>query len=223
MLQVQILSSRPFRLEPKRLAVESVLKLNADYTPIAVVSWIDALLLVIDEKADLVVGFDKQVRSPSVTFQMPAVIRLKRYVKGLGKVMCTRENILARDRYTCQYCGVRPKWPNGHPKYDELTLEHIVPRARAVNGKVFLPWLRAWRNLSSWENLVCACYKCNNTKSDTPLENSGKKLRYGYPRPLDRFGVIQIILSKHKIPEEWKDYLPEDSGWRNYWDGELED
>jgi 5-methylcytosine-specific restriction endonuclease McrA len=202
--------------------VESVLKLNADYTPIAVVTWMDALSLILDEKADFIAGFDRQVRSPSVSFQMPAVIRLRRYVKGLGKVMCNRENILARDRYTCQYCGARPKWPNGKPKIDDLTLEHIVPRMNSVNGKVFLPWLRAWRNVSSWENMICACYACNNGKGDTPLERSGKKLRR-YPKPLDRLGVIQIILSRHTIPDEWKDYLPEDSEWRDYWSAELED
>jgi 5-methylcytosine-specific restriction endonuclease McrA len=182
----------------------------------------DALLLILDGKADFVVGFDRQVRSPSTVFQMPAVIRLRRYVQGLGKVMCTRENILARDRYTCQYCGVRPKWPNGKPKLEELTLEHIVPRAKSVKGKVFLPWLQAWKNLSSWENLICACYTCNNGKGDKSLERSGKRLQR-YPKPLDRLGVIQIILSRHTIPDEWKEYLPEDSGWRNYWSAELED
>jgi 5-methylcytosine-specific restriction endonuclease McrA len=185
-----------------------VLKLNADYTPVAVVTWMDALLLLMDGKAEFVSGFNRYVRSPSVSFQVPAVIRLNQYVKGLGKVMCTRENILARDQYTCQYCGVRPRTSLDRPDYQQLTLEHVVPRVKAVKGKVFLPWLNAWRNVSSWENLVCACYRCNNSKSDTPLERSGKKLRYGYPQPIDRSSVIKIILGKHYIPPEWQEFLP---------------
>lgn len=201
----------------------SVLKLNADYTPVAVISWVDAVLLILEGKADFIAGFDRQIRSVSITLQAPAVIRLRRYVKGIGKITCTRENILARDRYTCQYCGARPTLANGRPNFEQLTIEHIVPRVRSVRGRVYLPWLHEWKALSGWENLVCACYTCNNGKADTPLERSGKKLLNGYPKPLDRLSVVRIIVSKHTIPEEWKDYLPEDSGWRSYWDGELED
>ncbi len=201
----------------------SVLKLNADFTPIAVVPWIDAILLLLEDKADLVAGFDRHIHSVSLTLQMPAVIRLRRYVKGIGKVTCTRENILARDRYTCQYCGAKPRRPDGRPDFEKLTIEHIVPRAMSKKGRVFLPWLGQWKMLSGWENLVCACYTCNNGKGDIPLEKSGKRLRNGYPKPLDRMAMIQIIVSKHRIPDEWKEFLPVDSGWREYWDGELED
>jgi 5-methylcytosine-specific restriction endonuclease McrA len=198
------------------------LKLNADFSPIGVVPWVDALFLVFDEKADLLEGFDRVVRSVSAEFQMPAVIRLRKYVKGLGKVGCSRENILARDDYTCQYCGARPRGASGKPRLEDLTLDHVIPRAAAKNNQVFVPTIKEWRPVSSWENLVCSCGPCNRKKGCKTLEKSGVSLR-AYPKTPDHRGRVKIILNKHQIPDEWKDYLPKDSGWRSYWDGELED
>ncbi len=203
--------------------MDQVLKLNADFSPIGVVPWFDALLLVLDGKADLVQGFDRVIRSVSREFQVPAVIRLKKYVRGLGKVGCSRENILARDAYTCQYCGFRPKNNTGKPRLEDLTIDHVIPRASAVKSKVFIQRINAWRPVSSWENMVCACSECNRKKGCKTLEKSGLSLRGGYPKIPDHSGRVQILLNKHRVPDEWKDYLPIDSGWRNYWDAELED
>lgn len=202
--------------------MEQALKLNADFTPIGVVPWTDALFLVFQGKADLIEGFDRVVRSVSREFQMPAVIRLRKYVQGLGKVGCSRENILARDSYTCQYCGARPRHPNGKPRLEDLTLDHVIPRSGAKKNQVFVSSIREWKPVSSWENLVCCCSPCNSKKGSLPLEKSGLKL-LEYPKTPDHRGRIQIILNKHKIPDEWKDYLPLDSGWRTYWEVDLED
>ena len=203
--------------------MEQVLKLNADFSPIGVVSWMDALLLVIEGKADLVEGFDRVIRSVSLEFQMPAVIRLKKYVRGLGKFGCSRENVLARDSYTCQYCGFRPRNAAGKPRLEDLTLDHVIPRASSVQRRVFVPRLGAWRPVSSWENMVVACGDCNRKKGSKTLEKSGLFLRGGYPKSPDHSGRIHILLNKHRIPNEWKDYLPQNSEWRSYWDAELED
>ena len=205
------------------MSASHVLKLNADYTPISVIPWSEGLMLVMDDKADLVEEFDRVVRSASAEFQVPAVIRLRKYAPGLGKVGCSRENVLARDRYTCQYCGLKPQSKTGKPVLEDLTIDHVVPRASAVRGNVWLPWLKEWKAPTSWENLVCACRSCNGRKGSKPLAQSGMTLRGGHPKAPDRLGRIAILLNKHRIPDEWKDYLPEDSGWRSYWDGELED
>jgi 5-methylcytosine-specific restriction endonuclease McrA len=202
--------------------MDYALKLNADYSPIGVVSGVDAFSLVFSGKADLVEGFDRMIRSVSAEFQVPAVIRLRKYVKGLGKVGCSRENILARDSYTCQYCGARPKTASGKPRLEDLTIDHVIPRAAAKNKRVFVPTIKEWRPVSSWENLVCACGPCNHKKGCKTVERAGLSLKE-YPRTPDRSGRVQILINKYKIPEEWKDYLPQDSGWRSYWEGELED
>lgn len=200
-----------------------VLKLNADYTPLNTVSWLDGLMLVLDGKADLVANFDQFVRSASREFQIPAVIRLRKYAKTTGKVGCSRENVLARDVYTCQYCGAQPRTKTRKPLLEDLTLDHVVPRFAAVKGKVWLPWINAWKPPSCWENLVTACRKCNAVKGSLPLAKTRLKLRAGYPTAPSRSDQVRLLLNRITIPDEWKEYLPEDSEWRGYWDAELED
>mmetsp|Transcript_60835 Transcript_60835/g.193010 ORF Transcript_60835/g.193010 Transcript_60835/m.193010 type:complete len:246 (+) Transcript_60835:48-785(+) len=73
----------------------------------------------------------------------------------------TRENILIRDRFTCQYCG------------DELTpralkISHVVPTSK---GGVW-----------AWDNLVAACSRCIRHKNDRPLEWAGMDLVFGEPK-----------------------------------------
>ena len=185
------------------------LKLNADFTPIEVVPWIDAFYLVFYGKADLIEGFDRVVRSVSQEFQVPAVIRLRRYISGAGKVGCSRENVLARDFYTCQYCGVQPRTASGKPRFDELTVDHVIPRAAAKNKKVFIPGLNAWKPVTSWENMVCACCSCNHKKGSKTLERAGLVL-LSMPKDPGHRGRAQILLNKHKIPDEWREYLQQD-------------
>ena len=50
------------------------------------------------------------------------------------RVTFSRRNIYRRDRYTCQYCGARPR-------VDELSVDHVVPRSRG--GPLDLDQLRA--------------------------------------------------------------------------------
>jgi len=127
------------------------LKLDLTYRPIEVIDSIEALVLCIVGKAIAVEQHDSSIRSPSSIFKLPSVIVLKNLVKyRIKNLHCTRENILNRDKHTCQYCGSQPRG-------NELTLDHIIPKSRG--GK------------NTWENLVSACKKCNQKKgSRTPRE-----------------------------------------------------
>src|ERR1035437_2237970 len=119
-----------------------VLLLNANYQPIKKVSWRRAMELLMEEKADMVVGYvGELVRSVTLSFERPAVIRLRQFVAQKGKVRFNRQNVLARDSYTCQYCGVVPMRAK-RPDLEQLTIDHVIPRAQSRNGKVFLPWSR---------------------------------------------------------------------------------
>lgn len=59
-----------------------------------------------------------------------------------------RENILARDQHTCQYCGSK----------DNLTLDHIIPRCKGG---------------ARWDsnNVLTACRTCNQMKGSMSLED----------------------------------------------------
>ena len=68
---------------------------------------------------------DDWVRTPTCEIQAPRVIRLLDYDKVPKQtVKFNRRNIFARDHNQCQYCG--KKFPTS-----ELSLDHVIPRARA--------------------------------------------------------------------------------------------
>ena len=158
------------------------LKLDLTYRPVAVIDSIEALVLCIVGKAIAVEQHDSCVRSPSSVFKLPSVIVLKNLVKHrINNLYCTRENILSRDKYTCQYCGKKPL-------SKELTLDHVVPKSRG--GK------------NTWENLVSACKKCNQKKgSKTPKEagmipiNKPHKPKYNF---LNNVNLVEDV---------WLNYL----------------
>ena len=200
----------------------AVLCLNADYRPFKVISWVRALSLLMDDKADLVEGYvGKLLRSPSTSMPWPAVVRLRRYVRAQTRVRFSRRNVLARDNYTCQYCGELPI-TKGRPHVEALTIDHVVPRAHSKKGRVKLPWKTKTVPVTCWENIATSCYACNSNKADRTPSQAGMKLARlpKRPGPMD---ILRMSITKSVIPDEWRMYLPEDSQWRNYWDVELDE
>ena len=110
------------------------------------------------------------------------VIRLLDYVKiPLSKIMSHRPSktmIYKRDSNSCQYCG----------STRNLTIDHIIPKCRGGED--------------TWENLVVACGPCNTKKGNTPLEQTGMKLRKKPRPPLNK---MQFTLHSSNI-QEWKLY-----------------
>ena len=134
-------------------AVTEVLMLNQSWEPIRVVSLKKAIVLLLQEKAELVEAAEQRLRAQHAAFDVPLVIRLVRYVsiqRGRRPVPCSRRGVFIRDRDTCQYCGATPGRRH-------LTLDHVLPRSRG--------------GITSWENCVAACYACNHKKGGkTPAE-----------------------------------------------------
>lgn len=208
------------------MSTTNVLLLNADYSPIKIIPWEKAIGLILTDKAILVEDYaGRLIRSATMELAWPAVVALKEYVKGATRVKFNRSNVMARDGYQCQYCGVRPKTASGRPDLSELTIEHIVPRARSVvrgGGKqVFLPWDKTWVPVTCWENVVAACGECNLKKGARTPSEAGMVLRKmpHRPNPTD---LIRMTFLRVRIPDEWKFYLPKDSKWRDYWEGVLD-
>ncbi len=198
------------------------LLLNADYRPIRVVSWQRAVTLLVQDKVRPVAAYPgRQVRSPTTRLPWPAVVALRTYVRHGLRARLNRANLLARDAYRCAYCGWRPLRPDGSVALEELSLDHVVPRSRAVNGLV--PSVVDGRPVpvASWENLVAACHACNGRKANRTPEEAGMPLRV-VPRRPQPWEVARILSRRVRIPDEWKDYLPPGSAWRDYWTAELE-
>lgn len=163
------------------------LVLNAGFEPMQLVSWQRALCLVLSEKAEVVAHYDAVVRSVSSSVQLPSVVRLVRYVQvvsRLGLVRCTRKNVLLRDHYQCQYCGVKCR-PGA------ITIDHVVPRSRG--GK------------TTWTNVVAACHLCNRKKGSRTPEQVGLVLQKLPRRPAWRDLINDM--SRDGIFGSWLPYL----------------
>lgn len=160
---------------------KGILLLNATYEPLAVVSLRRAVVLLLDERAVIVEEGSGEIRSARAAMPNPSVIRLTTYVKVpyRAKIPLTRSALLARDNRTCQYCN-RPG----------DTIDHVLPRARG--GK------------HEWENVVIACYPCNNKKSDKLLSSLGWKLNR---KPVAPMGTRWVYIALARKDPAWEPYL----------------
>jgi 5-methylcytosine-specific restriction endonuclease McrA len=142
-----------------------------------------AIILLYLGKAELIeehVG--PPVRSVSSTMPFPSIVRLSMYVRVPFKnIILSRKNILRRDAHRCQYCGRSDV---------TLTIDHVLPLSRGGED--------------TWENLVCACVHCNNTKGDRTPEEASMLLRRRPMRP-NHVTFIRHVMGS--LDERWKPYL----------------
>ncbi len=159
-----------------------VLILNQNFEPLAISTVKRAIILLYAKKVELVERYESEIHSVSMAMPCPSVIRLNTYIyKPYRQVPLNRKNIFKRDRHTCQYCG-----KNSRP----MTIDHVIPKS--FGGK------------DTWENLVCACLKCNAKKGNRTPEMAGMKLLRPPKKPTHLF-LLQI--SAGNPHPTWKPYL----------------
>ena len=74
------------------MAQAHVLLLNADYRPLKIISWQRAITMLLDEKVDLVTGYVGDIiRSVSIEWVKPAVVRLKEFHRLRSKTRFSRQ------------------------------------------------------------------------------------------------------------------------------------
>ncbi len=163
---------------------QRVLMLNASYEPLRLVSIRRAIILLLQEKAEIVEALEQQLRASDRAFDVPLVIRLLRYVTLPRRLRlpCTRRSVLIRDRETCQYCGAQPG--RAH-----LTIDHVVPRAQG--------------GVTEWGNVVTACYDCNHRKGSRTPQQAGMILAAPPRQPLYLAFVLLGELERHAV---WRKY-----------------
>lgn len=162
-----------------------VLVLNASYEPINVCSTRRAVILVLKEKAEVLERSGRPLRSERSSFTRPAVIRLVTYVRvprNAHSRRISRKAVLARDSWTCQYCGERKP---------SMTIDHVIPRSRGGQ--------------SVWENIVAACGSCNRRKGDRLPEEIRMHPR---SRPQAPKPTIFITIASPRVPASWRPYIP---------------
>jgi 5-methylcytosine-specific restriction endonuclease McrA len=172
--------------------MEQVLLLNISYEPLKVINWQKAITMLCLGKVEVIEEYTSEIHSVSFTIKLPSVVRLLKMVnRNKSPVKFSRQNIYARDRYKCQYCGGR--FPT-----EELTYDHVVPRGRG--GK------------TEWKNIVTCCMECNRKKGGrTPREASMRLIRK--PTRPTWVPAVRITIGFREVPQSWRDYL--------YWHIEL--
>jgi 5-methylcytosine-specific restriction endonuclease McrA len=137
---------------------------------------------------------DEFIRTVSFEIQVPRVVRLLGYDRlPRQRVKFNRRNIFARDSNRCQYCGKRFATT-------ELSLDHVLPRSRGGQA--------------TWENIVCACLKCNVRKGGrTPWEAGMRLIRD--PEQPKTSPTLTLKLSNGRY-KSWKSFLD-----NAYWSVEL--
>ncbi len=150
------------------------------------------------ELSELARQFEPQahdwIRTVRYDIAVPRIIRLAFYDRlPTQEVKFNRRNLYARDSNRCQYCGHRYSTT-------ELSLDHVVPRSQG--------------GPSSWENIVCACLKCNIKKGGrTPVQAGMALIRK--PTKPRRNPSISMKLADDRY-RSWKAFLD-----NAYWSVEL--
>jgi len=164
------------------------LLLSPFWIPVKVLRWQDAVKMRYEGTVEVLAEYDDEIASPSVTWKVPAVVRLRKMPRQRVRgVRFSRANVYQRDGYRCQYCGVT------HAERD-LSYDHVVPRS--AGGR------------TDWLNIVTACKACNTRKANKSCDDAGMfPLRAPHvPRSLPRVGPR---IDVENMPEEWSGFVRE--------------
>lgn len=151
-------------------------------------SWSDLAAVVGHETIGLV---DRKIR-------VPRVILLTAYNRMPSRdIRFSRINILIRDNYTCQYC---------HKQFSKssLNLDHVIPRSKG--------------GLSTWENVVASCLRCNCRKGGQTPREAGMRLMKPPKKPSHY--PFSTLLTRRAFHDSWKPFLNVVDF--SYWNTELE-
>ena len=162
-----------------------VLVLNQSYEPLNICRVRRAVVLIYEDKAEMLENGSGFIHSANFDLPVPSVIRLAVMIRRppQSEKNLTRFEIFKRDHYTCQYCG---------REIQQLTLDHVIPRYRGGQH--------------SWENVVSACMPCNRHKAGrTPREARMKLVRL--PARPRHNGLFYLPAHYQHIRHEWQKYL----------------
>jgi len=158
--------------------VMKALLLDSGYFPVQMLDWKSAMLLCFTGRAEVVEHHDDiKIRSTHSSFKLPKVMRLFQKFNSFTQIKFNRHNIFYRDKYLCQYCGLKFN-------ANDLTLDHILPKSRGGG--------------THWLNIVSSCHSCNNRKKNNTPEECDMPLLHK-PR-VPRWNPIFVFkLSKSEI------------------------
>lgn len=169
------------------------LLLNADYTPYDLISWKKAFGLIWQEDSPVICLAHSEkckIDSKGRKHQIPSVLLLKAYYNNNRPASYSKGAVYARDGMKCQYCRIACD-------NKTISIDHIMPRSR---------WNKANGKVSSFENVVTCCKRCNKRKGDnTPEEAKMRLIRK--PRRVTRPQLIAYKAKLLGMCPHWSQYL----------------
>lgn len=130
-------------------------------------------------------GEGERIHSSRISLVVPSVVVLAFYNRvPRMEVRFSRRNVFLRDRFTCQYCSrTLPE--------SQLNLDHVLPRDKG--------------GVTSWDNIVTSCFRCNTRKGNRLLDDADMQLRVRpeAPRWKPLFGLMEAGLAE----ESWMHFL----------------
>ncbi|MEZ0327013.1 MAG: HNH endonuclease [Fimbriimonas sp.] len=167
--------------------MQEVLVLNANYEPLNVCHIRRAISLMLLGKVEVLEHRDDPILTASGDLPAPSVVKMRYHVRRpMPQLRLSRHSVLARDNYTCQYCGLRAR---------ELTIDHVMPK-----------WAGGPH---TWDNLVACCRRCNLKKADKTPQQANMKLARKPRRPQFVPYISLPTYLKARDKGDWKLFLPE--------------
>lgn len=164
-----------------------VLVLNSNFEPLNVCNARRAMSMLLLGKAETIVAHDEPMRTAKGAVDAPSVVKMRYQVRRpMPQLRLSRHAVLARDDYTCQYCGIKTR--------QEMTIDHILPR-----------WAGGPH---TWDNLVACCRRCNLRKGDKTPQQANMKLARKPKRPHFIPYLSLPLYLRAQVRAEWRDYLP---------------
>ncbi len=175
------------------------LVLNKTWTPVQITTVKNALILLVKDSAKVVCTKTFQpyafsawlkvqpngsgyIQTSHFRIAVPEVILLSTYDRiPLLNPLFSKRNVLKRDKYTCQYCGVQTH---------DLTIDHVFPKSRG--------------GITCWENVVAACDLCNHKKANRTPEEANLHLKKMPDKP--KVDVV-TMLQRLDLNPSWQKFM----------------
>jgi 5-methylcytosine-specific restriction endonuclease McrA len=158
--------------------------LNADFSPLSVVSYRRGVSLLLKNKLSVISWYDNYINSENARIRVPAVILYSKYISRSNSKRPSKKAILKRDDMTCQYCGVKLN-------ESTATIDHVKPVCKFKHKN----------DANTWTNMVACCKKCNHKKGNKLLYETEMRL---LNEPVE---VHPIIGAASCAPREWLDFI----------------
>ena len=138
------------------------------------------------------------LRGNRINLMVPKIVKVRYDKPAHERATFSRRRLYKRDKYRCQYCGVKPG-------SEELTIDHIKPQSKG--------------GPTTWDNCCLACVECNGKKANRTLKEAGMKFYYkGFEPVKPKWTLFKNDGEYYRYHyKEWEHFVSD-----MYWDVELD-